>query len=485
MAFQASSVAFHAPKKSKVGATIIARQDRIPVWALSRLFIGVIGLGFLFTLYDIGDINVSFVQTCVEIVSGCQAQTASHYLGLPVLLNLLGYVIGALFLSPLADRYGRRDLMVMTMVITGLGSLYTVFVGDYTNFIIARVITGIGVGADLALVNTYINEVAPNQGRGKYTTLIFMLGQVGAVLGIWLGLLLATPAEPFPFGLPFALASASFSEGWRVVYGVGASLAILGLMLRFNLPESPRWLISQGRITEAEFVVSNMEKLALTRIAELPPVSQELPVRIVARNTGYSEIFGNSLYLKRTVLLLVIWFTAYIAVYSLLAGFTVLLVTMGYPLPEAGLITAVGGLGGPCAVILAYFFSDKMERKFWLPIGGLLALGGGIAAALSNNLALTFLANFVASMGVYLWIPFTYTWSTENYPTRARASGFALVDGLGHVGGGLGFNFIAPIAFKLGPLPTFILIGCFLLAAAGLAQFGPATRNKRLDEVSP
>src|SRR5215472_1704058 len=102
------------------GAGIIARQDRIPIWSLSYLFIGIIGIGFLFTFFDIFDINVSFIQTCTQIVQGCLpglppgvTQTppglvlASDKIGLPTLLNLAGYVVGALILSPLADRVGR------------------------------------------------------------------------------------------------------------------------------------------------------------------------------------------------------------------------------------------------------------------------------------------------------------------------------------------------------------------------------------------
>src|SRR5690348_15461681 len=141
---------------SSTGAGVIARQDRIPIWSLSYLFIGIIGVGFLFTFFDIFDINVSFIQTCTQIVDKCLPGLppgatstppglvlASDKLGLPVLMNLVGYVIGALILSPLADRFGRRDILLVTLIITGLGSLYTAFVGDYTNFIIARTITGI------------------------------------------------------------------------------------------------------------------------------------------------------------------------------------------------------------------------------------------------------------------------------------------------------------------------------------------------------
>src|SRR6266571_3382009 len=180
MASQTGSTSFPLSEKSREGAHIIARQDRIPAWSFPYLFIAIIGVGFLFTFFDIFDINVSFIQTCTQIVTGCLPGPppgltsappglvlASDKLGLPVLLNLVGYVIGALILSPLADRFGRRDILLVTLVITGLGSLYTAFVGDYTNFIIARIITGIGVGADLALVATYINEVAPRDRRAS------------------------------------------------------------------------------------------------------------------------------------------------------------------------------------------------------------------------------------------------------------------------------------------------------------------------------
>src|SRR5438876_9884672 len=179
-------------------AGVIARQDRIPIWSLSYLFVGIIGVGFLFTFYDIFDITVSFIQTCTQIVPNCNPANSATYLGLPVELNLAGYVVGALALSPLADRFGRRNMLVFTLLLTGLGSLYTAFVNDYTSFIIARTITGIGIGAALALVNTYINEMAPVAGRARYTSLIFIMSALGACFGIWLGLSLTNPPPTFP-----------------------------------------------------------------------------------------------------------------------------------------------------------------------------------------------------------------------------------------------------------------------------------------------
>ena len=230
------------------GAAVIARQDRIPIWSLSYLFIGIIGIGFLFTFFDIFVINVSFIQTCTQIVAHCNPENSANYFGLPVELNLAGYVVGALILSPLADRFGRRDMLLFTLILTGIGSLYTVFVSDYTNFVIARTITGLGIGADLAIVNTYINEVAPSASRARYTSLIFIMSALGAFFGIWLGLWLTTPAANFPSGLPFALATVNITpsgpqflgNGWRIMYGLGALLALVGILMRFQLPESPR-----------------------------------------------------------------------------------------------------------------------------------------------------------------------------------------------------------------------------------------------------
>jgi putative MFS transporter len=487
MSAQTSKVLFPAPKKSRVAAAIIARQDRIPVWALSRTVLLIIGLGLLFAFFDIGDINVSFIQTCTQIVPGCLPQIASKYLGFPVLMNLLGYVIGALIFSPFADRYGRRDMMVITMAITGLGSLFTAFVGDYNSFVLARTITGVGIGADLALVNTYINEVAPNERRARYTSLIFIMSSAGASLGIWLGFYLTTPAAPFPYGLPIALASPQFESGWRILYAIGASLAFIGLLLRFQLPESPRWLITKGRIYEAERIVEKMETYARRRLGrELPTPAAELQVPIQDRRTGYLEIFGNTLYFKRTILLLVVWLLAYITVYSNISGLTTLLVALNYPVSEAGLITSLGVFGSCLCSLGAFQFGERLERKIWLMIAALLTMLAEVIIALSgDNFGVAALGSILLSMGCYIWLPVVYTWTTENYPTRARASGFALVDGVGHVGGGIGVSYVTSLVIRLGPTGTFVLIGSFLLLAAFLAQFGPSTRHKRLDEVSP
>lgn len=488
---------------------IVARLDRITVWALPLSFLFIIGLGFLFTFYDIFDINVSFIQTCTQIVPKCLAGPppgatslppgfveASEKIGLPVLWNLIGYVIGALSLGPLADRFGRRDMLLVTLIITGLGSLYTAFTNDYTTFIIARTITGVGIGADLAIVNTYINEVAPQGGRARYTSFIFISSALGAFVGIWLGLILTTPPAAFPLGLPFAQVQVSKlgvfqGSGWRIMYVVGAALALVGILLRIQLPESPRWLAARGRVAEADAVVSEMEALA-SRSQTLAPVGADVPLPAREPHVGYREILTNPRYLKRALLVLVVWSFAYVTVYTIAAGFTTVLASLGYIPPEAGLIAAIGTLGFFACAVVAYFFSERLERKTWLPIGAVITLVGGILIAVAGHAEspnvipwAAFLGAVILFFGFNVWVPMTYTWSTENFPTRARTTGYALSDGIGHVGGGIGLVLIVPLLGQIGPLPAFLVISAFLVVAAILVQFGVSTRKETLEQIAP
>lgn len=472
------------------GGSVVARLDRIPIWSLPYLFIGVIGVGFLFTFFDIFDINVSFIETCTQIVRKCTAESAGQSLGVPVLINLVGYVVGTLVLSPLADRFGRRDMLLITMAITGLGSLWTVFTQDLTTFTLARFVTGIGIGADLAIVNTYINEVAPVSGRARYTSVIIFMSAMGAFFGIWLGLLFTTPATPFPLGLPFALAGPSFTAGWRVMYAIGAVLALVGVLLRFQLPESPRWLVSRERVDEAAAVVSEMEARASRRVQLSEPPAAETHVEQVetgsTERSSFAAIFQSRVYVRRLILLLVVWFVGYVTVYSYGAGFTTALATLSYPAPEAGLIAAFGTLGFIACTVVAYFLAERLERRRWLPVAAVITLVGAIIVGAGGHVAvLAFIGAILIFFGFNVWVPMTYSWTTELFPTRARTTGFGIADGIGHLGGGLGVLLLVPLLPALGAFWGVVVIALFLALAAVVAQFGISTRGRTLGEISP
>ena len=121
--------------------SVLARLDRIDAWSMPFLFLGIIGTGFLFAFYDVFDINVSFIQTCVALKHGCTPENAITTLRIPVVLNLAGYVIGALILAPISDRIGRRNMLMFTMALTVLAALYSAVAPNYTHFVLSRVVT--------------------------------------------------------------------------------------------------------------------------------------------------------------------------------------------------------------------------------------------------------------------------------------------------------------------------------------------------------
>lgn len=469
------------PERSRL---LIGRLNRIRVWALPPAFLVIIGLGFLFTFYDIFDINVSFVQTCVQLVHGCTPPTALASLPLPTVLNLAGYVVGTLALSPLSDRVGRRNMLLITMLITGLGSLYSALSPDYINFTISRIVTGVGIGADLAIVNTYINEMAPQQSRAKFTTVVFINSALGAFFGIWLGLLLTTEPSPWPLGLPFAL---GLESGWRWMYGIGAILALIAILARFRLAESPRWLLQKGRIDHAAVIVEQMEQRAQGVAPLASPDLQDVPTSWPqARTVPYADIFGNPVYLRRLLLLFAMWFIGYITVYAYASGFTSVLTSLKYAPPEAGVIAAVGTIGFVGEAVVMSFLVEKLERRYWLPIATVVTFIGAILIAVAGSaIVIAFIGAILVFAGFNLWVSPSYAMTAENFPTRARASGFALVDGVGHLGGGIGILVLAPILPHMSVLAAFILISSFLIVASILAQFTVHTRNRSLESVSP
>jgi predicted MFS family arabinose efflux permease len=271
------------------------------------------------------------------------------------------------------------------------------------------------------------------------------------------------------------------------MYGIGAILALVAILMRIELPESPRWLIAHHREAEADAIVTDMEARARRR-GPLAEPSSEVPDEVVrpSAQVPYSTLFGNPLYLRRMALLFVLWFVGYITVYSYASGFTSVLSALKYPPPEAGVIAAVGTFGFVGVAIVMTFVVEKLERRHWLPIAAVVTLVGALLiAGAGTTIAVAFLGSVLIFAGFNLWVSPTYALSAECFPTRARTTGFAVVDGVGHIGGGIGVLVIAPFLPHMSTLAALLLISSFLVLAAILAQFTPHTRNRELDTISP
>jgi MFS family permease len=230
-----------------------------------------------------------------------------------------------------------------------------------------------------------------------------------------------------------------------------------------------------------------METRAARRGALTEPVLSDVPTSVpISAKVPYRDLFTNALYVRRMILLFIMWFIAYITVYAYATGFTSVLVSLHYSPPEAGVIAAVGTIGFVAEAVIMSFIVEKLERRYWLPIGAAVTLIGAFVVALAGtNLGIVFIGAMLIFAGFNLWVSPSYALTAESFPTRARTTGFALVDGVGHVGGGVGILVIAPIIPQLSVLGALLLISSFLVIAAILAQFTRHTRNRPLDQVSP
>jgi MFS family permease len=230
-----------------------------------------------------------------------------------------------------------------------------------------------------------------------------------------------------------------------------------------------------------------MEERA-SRKRELPPVPDDAPVEMPARGgyISFKHVLGNATYVKRVLVLVSVWFFAYVTVFAISAGGTSLLAALHYPPPEAGVIQAVGGFGFLACALFAVRYAERLERKLWLPIGAVITVIGSILVAeAGTSTTAAFIGMAIVFFGFNLWVPMTYALSAESFPTRARVTGFGLVDGIGHLGGGIGVLLIAPQIPHMSVLGAFLVISGFLVVAAVIAQFTLNTRARRFEDVSP
>jgi MFS family permease len=445
---------------------VIARINRIPTWSLPTYFLGIIGLGYFFTFYDIADIGLTMPAIATQFNISLTGFTS---LFLALAIGLIGYAIGSYVIGSLADLAGRYRTMILTMGLTALGSFGDALSVNIPMLVLFRFITGLGLGADLNLVSGYVSEFAPAQSRGKITVYTFLLGILGQAV---------TPFIALGIGV-----NVTTGPGWRYLFVIGGIIAIIALVMRFELPESPRWLAMRKRdIKGAEKVLDSMEKLAVSKVGKLPePKPQDV---VIYENKFPTKYLFKKPYSTRLGILAAMWFLWYIGNYGFLGDAATLISSLNTSVsPNAILYIAVGALGYPVGAIIMLFVADRYERKFVILGDTVVWLIGMLIFSTATPDAL-FIGSFLASLALGMYLQVAYTYTAESYPTRARTSGFALTDGIGHGGGALGAILLPVIVSSYSFATGFIFIGITGLLAGIIAIAGPKASKQALEEVS-
>ncbi|OLE35060.1 MAG: MFS transporter [Actinobacteria bacterium 13_1_20CM_3_68_9] len=272
-----------------IETNIPARLDRLP-WARFHWRI-VIGLGTVWILDGLqGTVIGSIAPRMTE--SGSGINLTSTDIGTGAALYVAGACIGALFFGHLTDRFGRKKLFMLTLGIYVLATVATAFAFAPWYFFLFRALTGLGIGGEYSAINTAIDELIPARNRGRVDIAINGSFWVGAGIGSVASLLFLDKS---------LFAS---NVGWRLAFAIGAVLGLGILLVRRNVPESPRWLFIHGYETEAERIVDQIEAEVRSETGEdLPEPRDSIAVR-QRKSIPFREIAGVAArhYPKRAVL---------------------------------------------------------------------------------------------------------------------------------------------------------------------------------------
>jgi MFS family permease len=248
-----------------IRTSIPARLDRLP-WSRFHWRV-VIGLG---TVWILDGLQVTVVGSIAPRLTepGSGIHLSAADIGLSGALYVAGACIGALVFGQLTDRHGRKKLFMVTLNLFVLATVATAFSFSAWYFFLFRFLTGMGIGGEYAAINSAIDELIPARNRGRVDVSINGSYWVGAAIGGLGALVLLDPAV-----LPEDV-------GWRAAFGIGAILGLGVLIVRRQLPESPRWLFLHGHEEEAERIVTQIEAQAREETgSELPEPEEAITVR--------------------------------------------------------------------------------------------------------------------------------------------------------------------------------------------------------------
>jgi MFS family permease len=466
----------------RISTDIPARLDRLP-WARWHWLV-VIGLG---TVWILDGLEVTIVGSMSDALkpSDTGLGLSSFQVGFAGAAYVAGACLGALFFGQLTDRFGRKKLFLITLGVYTVATVLTAFSMSPAWYFAARFLTGTGIGGEYAAINSAIDELIPAKYRGRVDVAINGSFWLGAAAGALLTIPLLDPTIVDP------------SLGWRLAFGLGAILAVGILIVRRNVPESPRWLFIHGREDRAEEIVRDIERTVERESGQqLEEVSDTITIR-QRRTIGIAEIARTvfTLYPKRTVLC-----------FSLFVGqaflYNAFFFTYGDTLTtflgvkQTGWYLAVFALSNFAgALLLSRLFDSwgrvRMITATYVGSGLLLGITGVFLGDLTAT-TLTLLGCiifFMASAGASA----AYLTASEVFPMETRALCIAFFYAIGTAAGGISgpllFGWLIDRSSASGDITGIAIgyyIGAALMVIGGLVEafLGVKAEGRSLESIA-
>lgn len=467
---------FHTPARPPTAggdaAAIAARIDRIPPGRFHVRLASMLGTGTFFDGFDA--LSIAVVLPLVVRTFHIGLETA----GLIVSAGYLGQWVGALVVGALADRIGRRRAYVLSLLIFGVLSLGCAFAWSANGLLALRALQGLGLGAEVPIAGTLMNEYLSQRNRGTVSVIYQSL---------------------FPWGILFAplIALVTTSSlgpdlGWRVLLVIGALPIVAAVWAWFALPESARWLADRNRTAEADAIVRRMEDQAAARGVELRAPEPAEMSTVEQKGLRLGELFVG-IYRRRTLMVAVLWFTSFFVGYGYLTWLPTMYVSIG-GLPSSlslALTLAIGAIQ-LVGLYLAAWLIDRVGRRPLLTVGFGLGVVGGLYGLAAIGLLgyhtwpVLFIGGALLAVGMTIPNGTLYMYTGELYPTRMRGWATSAGSSLNRAA-----SILSPLIFAFmlgghgGAGAVFTAMG--VAAAVGLVAVvgaGVETRNRSLEELS-
>jgi putative MFS transporter len=439
---------------------IAQRIDRLPSTPMLRKVLFLTGIGWMFDAMDQG--MVSGVMAAI----GKDWALGTDQLGLLGSAGMLGMGLGAAISGMAADKWGRRNVILATLVLYGIASGLSGFATSFPMLLALRFLTGFGLGGELPAASTLVSEWSPTRIRGRNVIFLESFWAWGWILAALVAYLL----------IPV--------YGWRIAFWIGAVPALFAAILRAAVPESPRWLESKGRTMEADSLLRVMEKQAGME----SPASPENSAATTAHRITFLDLWSKK-YLLSTIVLWAIWFGINFGYYGFVLWTPSLLVAKGFALVKSFEFTLIMCLAQLPGYFSAAWLVERIGRKKVLAV---YFAGTAIAAWLFGHADTT--ATVLAAGSLLYFFSLgawgcVYAYTPEVYPTEARASGTGWASAFGRIGA-----FIAPLTVPVmykafGEQTGFgavfaVLTGVFAVVAVIVVVFGKETKGRSLEQIN-
>ena len=442
--------------------SIAARVERLPLVRFHYRFIALISLGAFFDFFDI------FMMAYI----GAALQT-SGFLGLEqfsvlIAAGFLGMFAGTVVFGIGSDRFGRRTSFVLMLLVYSAFTLAGAFSPDATWLIVTRALAGVGIGAELVVIDTYVTEIVPGAYRGRFVAITQLVG----FCAIPVAALLSRVLLPTHEGL----------DGWRWILVIGALGGVFAWWIRRGVPESPRWLESVGRTDEAERVMAEIERQVEADHGGPLPAPGALRVERAER-VPVRELFGPA-YRSRTIMLLVFHLLQTVGIYGFANWAPTFLLRQGESLGSSLEYSFLIALVSPVGPLLGVLTAERFERKRSIVVLSTLMAVTGLAFPFARSAVAIVAIGALFTIFSYWFSSAFHAYQAELFPTRARATGVGFTYSMSRLSAVFSTLIIGALLVR-GVFAVFVFMAAAMLGVAlVVGVFGPRTNARALEDSS-